>query len=54
MNTDCNQALTWLQVFKSVWLPQNISTDNHLLESLTNKLDELEELLMGNDSELLI
>jgi hypothetical protein len=41
-----NKVLIWLKEFKRSWLPQNISNDNHLMELITNKLRELEQLLI--------
>ncbi|CAF5181913.1 unnamed protein product, partial [Rotaria magnacalcarata] len=41
-----NKILIWLKEFKCDWLPQNVSNDNCLLRLLTNKIDELEQLLI--------
>jgi hypothetical protein len=47
MTDNINLVLLWLKAFKNIWLPQNIPEDIHLLESITTKLLELEQLLKG-------
>ena len=45
MNT--NKVLVWLKDFKYTWLSENIFNDSHLIELISNKLHELEQLLIG-------
>lgn len=40
-----NDILTWLTEFKCKWLPQNIINNDQLFQSLTIKINELEQLL---------
>ncbi|CAF3547502.1 unnamed protein product [Rotaria socialis] len=46
MKMNKNNILIWLKEFKCNWLPQNVSNDNCLFQLLTNKIDELEQLLI--------
>ncbi len=46
MNT--NKVLIWLKNFKYTWLFQNILNDPQLIELISNKLHELEQLLIRN------
>jgi hypothetical protein len=46
MAMDTNKVLIWLQNFKYKWLLQNILNDPHLIELISNKLRELEQLLI--------
>jgi len=46
MNT--NKVLIWLKNFKCTWLFQNILNDPQLIELISNKLHELEQLLIRN------
>ncbi|CAF1241483.1 unnamed protein product [Rotaria sp. Silwood1] len=47
MNKD--NVSIWLNQFKSNWLPQTISNDTQLLQLITNKINELEQLLLQNN-----
>jgi hypothetical protein len=40
-----NKVFLWLKNFKYTWLPQNILNDTHLIELISTKLHELEQLL---------
>ena len=46
MAAHIDQALGWLKEFKTTWLPQQVSNDSPLRESIGAKLDELEHLLI--------
>jgi hypothetical protein len=47
MTTDGNSLLNWLKQFTTVWLPQVIPNDRQLVQSITTKLLEAEQLLIG-------
>jgi len=53
-----NKLLIWLKDFKYKWLPQNILNDTHLIELISNKLHEFEQLIIlennQNDNEISI
>jgi hypothetical protein len=51
MAMDTNKVLIWLQNFKYKWLLQNILNDPHLIELISNKLRELEQLLIQDHSD---
>jgi hypothetical protein len=40
-----NKVFLWLKDFKYTWLPHNILNDTHLIELISTKLHELEQLL---------
>ena len=44
MNT--NEVLNWVKNFKYSWLPDNITNDTQLIALISNKLYELEQLLI--------
>ncbi|CAF1137521.1 unnamed protein product [Rotaria sordida] len=44
-----NNILKWLKEFKFNWLPQHISNDTHLLQLITNQINEFEQLLIQNN-----
>lgn len=45
MTMNSHEILFWLEDFKSKWLPENLSNDTILIESITTKLRELDQLL---------
>jgi hypothetical protein len=47
MTTNTNLLLKWLKTFQTVWLPENLPNDNHLLESIQTKLNEFEQIIIG-------
>jgi len=53
-----NKLLMWLKDFKCTWLPQHILNDTHLIGLISNKLHELEQLVIlennQNENEILI
>jgi hypothetical protein len=40
------EVLNWLNDFKHSWLSQNLLNDTRLIQLITNKLHELEQLLI--------
>jgi hypothetical protein len=47
MTTNTNQLLNWLKTFQTVWLPENLPNDSHLLQSIKTKLHEFEQIITG-------
>ena len=47
MSTTSNTFCTWLRQFKNVWLPQTLAHDIPALHSVTAKLVELEQMVLG-------
>jgi hypothetical protein len=47
MSNNTNVLLNWLKKFQTIWLPENIPTDSHLLESIQTKIHELEQIIIG-------
>jgi len=54
---DTSKVLNWLKDFKCTWLSQHILNDTRLIELISNKLHELEQLLIQdnqNENEIFI
>jgi hypothetical protein len=47
MSNNTNPLLVWLKEFQTIWLPQNIPNDIHLLQSIQTRLHEFEQLIIG-------
>ncbi len=46
MTMNITEVLNWLNDFKHSWLSQNLLNDTRLIQLITNKLHELEQLLI--------
>jgi len=53
MSNNTNLLLNWLKTFQTVWLPENLPNDNHLLQSIKTKLNEFEQIIIGKRISLL-
>jgi hypothetical protein len=49
MTNNTKQVLVWLKEFQNIWLPEKLANDVPLLESINNKLLELEHLVNGKN-----